>query len=307
MKRVLIGILVAVVLGLLALSWWTRSPNSNQSKILTTTKEADMLARGREIAKTAPKLGTQEWMIWHKGLSADDRMAWAVATDEMLTPPEPTQAQKGAVRIENWQPPSVAQIFPAKVLFNYRPLLRMDKSVGLRPLQVETARTASGGMITTMWARRAKDSIVIDWDNNTVVKGNVDNIKSVGGPSPQYVPHGMLLIAGNGELGFTCNGDGFVNKWERSSTVYPLALDEKSNYAFGSEKGKESGRIESVVVVDTANKKLVGRIPVPPANNGLHCIFESNDYLMVFDYESNWIMLLDLKNPTSHATKATAK
>jgi len=261
-----------------------------------------MIVRGREVAKTAPRLGTPEWMKWYTGLSTTDRLAWAIATDEMLAPPEPTRAEKESVRVEEWKSPT--PLFPAKVLWNYRPLLRMDKSVSIRPLQVETIRTANGGLISAFWARRAKNSIVVDWDNSSVVKGNADNAKSVGGPSPQYVPPGMFLIAGNGKLGYDNNGAGFSDKWPRDSAVFPLALDSRSIYAFGCEKSRESGRVESVVVVDTANKKVAGIIPVPRANNGLHCIFEPNDYLMVFDYESHWVMLLDLKRPISSSVNA---
>ncbi|MFH0939665.1 MAG: hypothetical protein V1899_10360 [Planctomycetota bacterium] len=63
--------------------------------------------------KTAPKIGTPEWMNWYKGLSAEDRWTWATAMDEMLTPPEATKAQKDAVKIEDWKPPVSALIFPA--------------------------------------------------------------------------------------------------------------------------------------------------------------------------------------------------
>ena len=129
MKRRNVVIAMVLLLGLF-LFWVTYLRNPLPQKI-SYPKDPITVERGKEVAKTAPKISSPEWMAWYKGLSAEDRRAWAIATDEMLTPPEASQAQKDAVRIETWQPANVPPLFPAKVLFNYRPLLRMEKGVTL--------------------------------------------------------------------------------------------------------------------------------------------------------------------------------
>ncbi|MEK7118641.1 MAG: hypothetical protein AAB869_03440 [Patescibacteria group bacterium] len=312
MKRVRLVIIIALIL-LFLIGAWIWQTHSSKHKIYYVNTPSTLLARGQEVAKSAPKPGTPEWMNWYQRLSAEDRWAWATAMDENRTPPEPTKEQRDAVRIEDWKPQGAASLFPAKVLYNYRPLLRMDKSVSIRPLQVETIRAADGNMISTMWARRAKDSIVVDWANKSVVKGNVDNIKSVGGPSPEYIPPGMLM----GEIGDRLlvklsDSQHFKLPWDRDSVVYPLAMDEKSKYAFGAEKMNDDkngkrGHISSIVVVDVREKKVAGIIPIPAVKTTLHCIFEPNDYLMVFDYDAQWIMLLDIKKSLVAEQKTSAR
>jgi hypothetical protein len=108
-------------------------------------------------------------------------------------------------------------LFPGKLLTGYKPLLRMDEGVSIRPLQIETVR-GPDGLVSTIWARRAKNSLVLQWDKERVLLGNVDNIKSVGGPSPQYTPQGMLFFTPDEKtIGF-CQGEAAVRlPWTRNS------------------------------------------------------------------------------------------
>src|SRR3990170_1831440 len=112
-----------------------------------------------------------------------------------------------------------------KMLTNYKPLLRLDGEISVRPLQIETV-VSEKGFVSTLWARRAKDSLVVDWGQEKVFKGNVDNSRVVGGPTPEYLQPGAFLIGGNGKLGFTRNGDGFKIDWKRNSSVFPLVVED---------------------------------------------------------------------------------
>jgi hypothetical protein len=209
------------------------------------------------------------------------------------------EALKDAVLIEELKPdkPDLKLPFPAKILRNYKPLLRMDSGISVRPLQVETVRTKDG-FVSTMWARRAKDSIIVDWAANTVVKGNVDNARDADCPAAQYVPPGMLLFGGGGKLVLkVTDTQSYKIPWERKTEVYPLALDEHYPYAFANELDRTTG-LTSVLVVDIPSKKPAGIIPVPPVQNSVSCIFKPQEnYLMVFDNDWSWIVMIDLSKP----------
>jgi hypothetical protein len=233
----------------------------------------------------------------------DRRLSWAIGVAAVLLvlvlvslhyKPRAVSA-----RVESWTP-QPAPMFPAKVLYDYRPMLRMPAHISIRPLQVETVRTAKGGLVSTVWARRAKGSIVVDWDNSSAANGNVDSIKIADSPLPQYLPPGMALW-GDGETIIMKTPDDKALRLpgEQGCKVFSLALAPGHQYAFGTNV--QEGGTDSILVVDTVNKKVAGTIPVPRAANGLHCIFRPNDYLMVFDYDWQWIMLLDLSKSISPA------
>lgn len=280
--------------------------DNEQARVRAEWK-AKQLARGREIAKTAPKRGSTEWVNWYMALSSDDRLAWALAEDELLTPAEPTQAQKDAAKIES-RSAGKGQFFPAKTVLNYKPLLRMTPNISVRPLQVATIER-NGGFLTTIWARRAQNSIVIDWGNQSVIKGNVDSAESGNGPAPQYIPPGMNLGGHHGDIMLKISDSQWFHlPWHSGSTLYPLALDKDYQYAFGSEQVDATHRVENIVVVDIAKKQVAGNVPVPPAKNGVHCIFQpKQNYMMIFDYDWEWIMMLDLSKPNVTAEEKSSQ
>jgi hypothetical protein len=219
--------------------------------------------------------------------------------DELLTPPEPNQADREAVRLEDWRPEQGSQLFATKILYNYRALLRMDKSVSIRALQVEVVRGPAGDVATTMWARRARNSIVVDWSNGAVLNGNVDSSRKAGGPAPEYIPYGMGIWGGGGSGSLKVKVSDqrhFELLWKPKTMVLPLALDPASRLAFGLETDQSGRTPLGVVVVDIGKKELLGTIPLPKDTEGHACIFQPNDYLMVFDL-GRWIMLIDLTKP----------
>src|SRR3990170_5395622 len=89
-------------------------------------------------------------------------------------PPPPTVTEKGAVQVKAWTPEG-QHPFPAKILYNYKPLLRVDSGISVRPLQIETVHGPKG-FVSTLWARRAKESIIVDWESQSVTPGQVNNI-----------------------------------------------------------------------------------------------------------------------------------
>ena len=213
----------------------------------------------------------------------------------------PSKAEWDAAQVKPW--PEPLPQFSAKIIYNYQPLLRIDRGVSIRALEVDNKHNGAGGLVTTIWARRASESIVIDWDADRVSAGNVDNVKSSDGPSPQYVAPGMDLWGSDSKINMKIDDKiAFELPQQGNGVVFPLAVDPACNFAFGMERPEKNSTAAALVIVDIQAKKLVGNFPLPPCE-GLHCIFRPNDYLMLFDFGKQWIMLIDLKDKRAPAAK----
>lgn len=312
MKRPLILLLLLFVA--LALAVWLIPPAVQPSggakkkgPAVDAEAEADKaekkrIARGRELIKVGPAIGTPGWMTWFTALPVEDQLAYYAAFDEDNAPPAATKTQIAAATIRPYSPAG-SQLFSAKLLVNYKPLLRLDEGVPIRALQVETIRSAHG-FVTTMWARRARDSIVVDWGNNLVRKGIVDNIRDVGGPVSHWYPHGMdFRVTGTGELLLKRSNKPYdFDKipWKRQSMVYALAMDPGYEFGFGMERMEGGDRSASIVIVNIPKKEIAEIMPVPKCMS-LDVTFSPREYLLVFEWDWQWIMLLDLSKPNVSA------
>jgi len=235
-------------------------------------------------------------MEWYKKLSADDRRAWSVAQDAARTPAAPKAPEKQDVSsgsnpvVSDWE---VDGPFKVKIVRNYRPMLRIPKDVGVRALHIKTT-TKGGGFVSAIGARRAAESIEVDWSAAKVQTAKVDS-QNAEGPIPQHVDAGSVLLGGNGGIGIRTDKGGFRVKYDRNVAIYPLAIDSGYRYAFGLEVATHA---DGIVILDLQEKKFAGRLAIPPAPHGVHVVFNSQtEYLYVLDSGGDWIVLIDLRNP----------
>ena len=188
------------------------------------------------------------------------------------------------------------------ILQNYKPLLRMEERVSIRPLQMETVR-GPNGLETTMWARRAASAIKVEWASGRVSKVKVDSANRADGPCPQWVEEDAFFGSDEKDevnyLYFSDHKDnsGFKFTWASQAKVYPLVVSREFRYLLGTATDAQNdGRASTVVVVDKKQKKLADEIPVPAGTASVYCIFDtSKQYLALLDSGWQWIMMFDLQ------------
>lgn len=190
-KRSLVLVLIGLIVlaGIIFSVWYSRRARAQRDE----RQAQSSLAQGRELLKTAPKPGTPEWFKWYQSLSREDALSRALAADEAAKPSEASQEQKSAALVTT-SPPSATGLFKGAMLLNYKPLLRMEERVSIRPLQMDTVR-GPNGLETTMWARRAASAVKVEWAKGLVSNASVDSAKQVDGPIPQW-PGGCRTGAG---------------------------------------------------------------------------------------------------------------
>jgi len=185
------------------------------------------------------------------------------------------------------------------LLENYKPLLRIDPKVSIRPLQTKTERI-NGAVKTVFWARRAADSFGVEWASGKITKESIDSSAQGDSVEAQVIPPEMLLrTSGKNKLFLRKGNGGTPIPWEHEGVVYPLALDPNYMFAFGTlvKSVENVKKTESLVVVNVAEGKVVANLPLPDETlMGVHCVFKPDqDVLLIFDTEWKWILCLDLK------------
>lgn len=252
--------------------------------------DAELVARGKVLNASAPKMDSPDWMRWYESLNPTDRRAWARAKDESAVP---SMVGDKEVSFEAKR----SRVFSIHFVRGHQNLMQAPKDLGIRPLQVSSTRTKDG-IKSVLWARMARKSIEIDWSKESIENVNIDTAKAGTNPIPQHLPAGANILGNGQKLGVKINSDtGFSIPWDANSTVYPLALDGEYRYAFGLEKNKSKSPpvVDGIVVLDLQKKELVDIVSIPDAPMGVHVIFEPADqYLLVFESTWKWIMLIDL-------------
>ena len=265
----------------------------NPEAIAKGQREA-LILRGLEIAKHAPRTGSEEFISWYKSLSKDDSMAWSAAHDEQEARPE-SHGGEAKIKIEPWGMER-KHVFSMKMLTNFKPSMRVAGNFSVRPLQIETVKSGDR-YLSTIWARRAEESIVVDWDSGSVTKGSVDTATEADGPSPQYLPGNMFLSSIEDRLEFKNKDTSFSVKWDPNIAVYPLILDENYKYAFGVQRNdQKKTAVDGIVVLDVEKKEVADIINIPSAPMSVHVVFKPKDgYLLILDSDWQWILFMDLR------------
>ncbi len=184
-NRIIIAICLIFVLAVLVFVWRRvpRQTSSNGGSLPTVQEQASEhleadpeleLKKGRLLLKAAPAVETAEWYAWFEKLSTREQLQYAAAVEEQQTPPPPKTGDVSAAQIKEVYAKDALKIFPAKMLWNYKPLLRMDEGVPVYALNIDTVRSANG-LTSTIYARRASGSVVVEWNGGTVQKGNISN------------------------------------------------------------------------------------------------------------------------------------
>jgi len=255
--------------------------------------------RGRAVGKSMPKLGTAEWTKWYQALSPVDRHSWAMAQDEQEKQPEMAKIEKGKIQIKKWTNSS-SGLFKTTMVTNYKPLLEMQRKTGVRPFQIKTVRTENG-LLSTLNARLAQQTVHIAWDNQKVTESAQVNEKGWESPIPQAIPEDMFLTSGGKEIAFKNKEKSFKAIWDSAplgNLVFPLALDSEYRYAFGLVRREEGGKrvVDQVIAIDVVQKKVADVITIPAVEMGVNVIFNTEtEFLLILDSKGEWMVMVDLK------------
>jgi len=262
------------------------------------TDNEKILAHGKTLVKAAPPVGNPNWLQWYLKLSKPDQLAYLLAQEQSGYPSGPTKEDWQKVKVASGPGANSNDYFPCKVLTDYKPLLQINKRIGVVGLQFSIDRH-EGSIVTSIWAANAKGAISVDWMNDKVLPANIDSSTAGLGLIPQFVPSGAHISGSHGKIGVQVRKNSGGNlEWKPGYRAYPLALTPEEPIAFGIAYHDTPRYLDSIVCLSHDPPKLLGEIKMPESKTIAWCIYDrKNKVLLVGEHDWHWIAMIDFSKP----------
>jgi hypothetical protein len=238
----------------------------------------------------ASSVGTQLWIAWLRSLPQEEQSKVLAKIEASMYPVETSSEDWKAVRVAPGPGSAQGDVFPCKVLTNYKRLLRPREGLGILGLQFLIDRDKNS-ILTSIWGANAKGAILVDWTNEKVVPtpgaGDFEGTRLC----PQCVTYGLVLMGGHGELSF-CGATFPLGKGLRA---YPLVLNNDEPMWFGTIYQEKPPELRSLVCVSPKPATVLGEIKMPLSKTAVACLYDpKQEVLLIAEYEWTWIAMVDI-------------
>lgn len=260
----ILGLALSLVLAGLFLGWWLRGPTKGSEQLEQMLKEMD--------ARPA---------------SAED---WSNLN-----------VVKSSIEIEG-------KDYPMVTAKNIRPLLECDQLTSAHHLKIKNVRNNSE-LKSILWSHKSGKILEFDWLNNTVkpLAINLDDTTFILGPEsvPANSKYNHAYSIGTpgskkgiNTLSITTPAGTSKLPWERKSFIGEAYYFKGYKFAFCLERGIDSGKFESVTIIDLENQSVAGFATLPTQVGRyapLMLLDPNTDLFLCFDLDISWIVCIDIR------------
>lgn len=202
---------------------------------------------------------------------------------------------------------------PYWTLIKMRPILEADTNTTSFHTQASNKRGSVGGIVTTIWSDKIRNTLEVKWANGSVAKARSNptsgiNFSENHGEQNEIVQRNVSFTTLRPDwvrpaISISVRGNDY--KW--TGAVIPfdhtpynrLVAFVPTSYPIAAmpEWAKVIGHPSYILLVDTDNIKIVGEIPLPADLSGrpTFVLDKENDVLLVTQFDLSWLIAIDLR------------
>ena len=187
-------------------------------------------------------------------------------------------------------------VFPCKVLRDFKPLLQPRQGLGVVGLQFSLARTDKT-ILTSIWGANARGAIMVDWSQGKVTPIQIQfGVEGIG-LAPESIQTNTGILGGNGHLAIRIDSKGRRFPWRKNSRVDAFALRKDEQVGFGTVYQGEPGELDSLICISPTRLAILGEIKMPESKTEVWCLYDRKQkILLVVEHAWNWIAMIDFLN-----------